>query len=97
MTRGSGYRQPPGWAATVRRILRAEPECYLRFPCCLGTSSTVDHIVPVSQGGDHGDDNLAAVCQPCHDVKTEAERRFGFARRKPRASAKRQPEPHPNR
>jgi len=30
----------------------------------------VDHILPKSQGGDDGMDNLQAICNECHETKT---------------------------
>ena len=89
----SGYKQPSNWAAIRRRILQLDAHtCYV----CQGQATTVDHVIPVAEGGTHNDDNLAAICQPHHDIKSEAERRRGYARRKPRVSTKRKAEAHPN-
>jgi 5-methylcytosine-specific restriction endonuclease McrA len=30
---------------------------------------TIDHIVPISKGGTHTADNLAAICSPCNRAK----------------------------
>jgi 5-methylcytosine-specific restriction protein A len=38
-------------------------------------ATEVDHIVPKSQGGTDDDDNLQAICSPCHKTKTGSERR----------------------
>ena len=93
MPRGSGYRQPGNWQALKAKVLRRdEHRCYV----CSGDAVTVDHLVPVAEGGTHALTNLAAICKPCHDAKTEAERRRGLARAKPRGSRKRLPERHPN-
>ena len=58
---------------------------------------TADHIVNVAAGGTHDDDNLAAICEPCHTVKSERERVAGQRRAGKRraVSRKRQPEAHP--
>ena len=73
---GRSYDAIPGWSTTSRRILRRDGHrCYV----CRGEAREVDHVVPVSAGGGHGDDNLAAICSPCHAEKTERERRAGIA------------------
>jgi 5-methylcytosine-specific restriction endonuclease McrA len=42
----------------------------------------LDHIVPLIDGGGHGDDNLQTLCTPCHKEKTAEEaRRRAEARR----------------
>lgn len=75
----SSYAQPGNWKTTKRRILERDGHrCYL----CGGTAITVDHVVNVAAGGSHDDDNLAAICDPCHDVKSEHERRAGIKARK---------------
>ena len=90
MPRGPGYRQPNDWARTKRRILnRDRRRCYV----CGASAVTVDHVVPVAEGGSHDDRNLAAICGTCHDTKTKAEaargvRRFAAKRMRPA-------EPHP--
>lgn len=37
----------------------------------------VDHIVPLERGGGNGDANLQSLCIPCHQAKSEAERKAG--------------------
>jgi len=80
---------PPGWAKTVRRILKRDNHrCYR----CDALATEVDHIVPASQGGTDDDNNLAAICTPCHRRKTASEavhaRHIKYTRRRPQ-------EPHP--
>ena len=98
MAWGSGYRQPGNWKALKAKVLRdANHQCYSPYPAlCAHDAVTADHLVPVAEGGTHALTNLAAICKPCHDAKTEAERRRGLARAKPRGSRKRLPERHPN-
>lgn len=88
--RGSGYAQPPDWRRTVARILtRDHRVCYL---CGNAGATSVDHKVPVAEGGQHHDDNLAAVHpHPCHARKTEAERQRALARRSRRRPERRNP------
>jgi 5-methylcytosine-specific restriction protein A len=38
-------------------------------------STTVDHIVPKSLGGEDTEDNLRGLCRRCHEVKTSREGR----------------------
>jgi 5-methylcytosine-specific restriction endonuclease McrA len=33
----------------------------------------IDHIVPLSAGGDNEPDNLQALCRPCHFAKSKKE------------------------
>lgn len=92
MPRGSGYRQPGNWRTLRRTILQRDNfRCYILGPDCIGEATTVDHIVPVAQGGTHHPDNLAAACVPCHDAKTEQERRSGLGAKQPDLPR----EPHP--
>lgn len=41
------------------------------------TLGHIDHITPVSQGGQNTIDNLRLLCKGCHDKKSAAERRGG--------------------
>ncbi|MEG3144229.1 HNH endonuclease signature motif containing protein [Sphingomonas sp. RT2P30] len=36
-------------------------------------STICDHIVPLTEGGTDDRDNLAGMCEPCHDQKTAEE------------------------
>lgn len=99
VSRGRGYEQPPDWKQTVVRILDRDGRiCYL----CAGHATTVDHVIPQARGGGHEDDNLAAICTVCHDLKSERERlegiRLAASRRSARGRSKRSRprEPHPN-
>ena len=84
----TGYRQPGNWRSLRQRVLERDGWiCYL----CSGVAVTVDHVVSVKQGGTHDPANLAAICQPCHDRKTQAEAQAGRVKRK------REPETHPGR
>lgn len=39
------------------------------------SGSNVDHIIPLSVGGDYSDNNLWTLCIACHELKTERERK----------------------
>lgn len=56
-------------------VLAEEPFCR----ACLTSgrhvgSDEVDHIVPLSEGGNDERSNKQALCTPCHDAKSKAER-----------------------
>lgn len=50
---------------------------WLCVPCRevgrLTPARDVDHIVPVSKGGDDSPENLRAICPECHAVATKAQ------------------------
>lgn len=51
------------------RMLLADPHChYCNEPLTFQTS-TIDHIVPRSQGGANADENLVLACFPCNQTK----------------------------
>lgn len=87
----NGGRYTGGFPAKVKRqAQRALPRV------CNGcdrsdVALTLDHIVPLAEGGTHTLSNAQWLCHPCHDRKTAAERARGQARR----SAKRPAETHP--
>ena len=60
------YRPPPEWPRIRREVLKAEPRCRM----CKAPASTVDHVVPVAEGGSHGRANLQSLCRACHKAKT---------------------------
>ena len=76
MKSGRGGRP---WRRKRERILRRDKG--LCQPCFRAGRITpaleVDHIVNVAQGGDDSDDNLEAICRPCHQAKTLEEARRG--------------------
>lgn len=91
MTGWSPHRDRKGWASTRQRILtRDQHVCYQ----CGAHANEVDHITPLSQHGTEHDDNLAAICNPCHKTKTAREANQA---RRTKYTRQRQPEPHPGR
>ena len=83
------YTEPKGWEATRQRIFaRDKSICHV---CGLAGATQVDHIIPVSAGGTHNDDNLAPIHhRPCHTRKTRQQQQ-----RKPAPTERRTPETHP--
>lgn len=63
--------------------------CQVRGPRCTRVATQADHIVPWSEGGSNDPSNGQAVCQPCHDQKTQEEAQRG------RSRWKRKPMRHP--
>lgn len=76
-------RSPRGLARHHRRVLAQNHkrhvkratlrDCGRRCVYC-GSSlelddATLDHVHPLSQGGDHAPGNLVAACQPCNQLK----------------------------
>lgn len=57
------------WAAIRKVVLREEPFCR----SCSAPSAEVDHIKPLSRGGDNSRGNLQALCKRCHSKKTDSE------------------------
>jgi len=61
--------------ADRRSILSDEPLCRICANANRVTAATVvDHIVPLFQGGTDDRTNKQALCTPCHDIKSKAER-----------------------
>ncbi|MEA4898685.1 MAG: HNH endonuclease signature motif containing protein [Christensenellaceae bacterium] len=61
------YGRP--WQKVRARFLAAHPLCAE----CLANGRTtpaseVHHILPLSRGGTHAEDNLMALCKPCHSA-----------------------------
>lgn len=56
------------WQRIRLRILRRDG-----YICgyCGGDATTVDHIIPRSQGGTHSPDNLTAACKSCNARKKD--------------------------
>jgi 5-methylcytosine-specific restriction enzyme A len=76
------------WAMTREAVLTRDPICKV----CDGWLSTeVDHIKPLSQGGDPWRlEGLQGICTPCHQAKTARENaRAAFGRSACRLSAAR--------
>lgn len=61
-------------AARLRADARATHPGLLLQSCayCGGDGGTIDHIVPISRGGDNSPENLAASCRRCNSRKGAA-------------------------
>ena len=63
------------WRKTRLAKLKRDPICQT---CRRALATTVDHITPLAEGGNMwADANHQSLCKPCHDAKSDAERRAG--------------------
>lgn len=72
--RGNRHQRGYGWEWEKLRARILERDSWL-CQACLETdrvtvATQVDHIIPKSQGGSDNEDNLQAICAPCHAEKT---------------------------
>ena len=56
------------WPVLRRQVLGRQPLC-----ACGRPTTQVDHIIPLRLGGQTTEDNLRAMCMPCHSRKTAGE------------------------
>ena len=70
------FYHSPAWKAIRQRILQRDPLCVeCKAKGIIKASKVVDHIKPMSQGGDPlSEANLQGLCKECHDVKSATER-----------------------
>lgn len=78
-----GSRHKRGYGSAWQRLRRVvmERDHYLCQVCLaverISAAQAVDHIVPKAMGGTDDLDNLQAICDPCHRLKTAREGRGG--------------------
>lgn len=59
------------WERLRLMYLMENPVCEIQVHCDGAPATEVDHIVPISKGGERLDpDNLQSTCSPCHKWKT---------------------------
>lgn len=65
LTLAGGTRR---WANMVKRVVREEPQCWLRLPGCTGRSTTADHIMPCKTHPllKMTRSNLRGACRSCN-------------------------------
>ena len=55
------------WQRIRDRYAAAHPVCEECYKCgVLTPTEEIHHIKPLSHGGTHAEDNLMALCKPCH-------------------------------
>ena len=54
----------PREISNYRKVLKADPCAY-----CGGQSDSIDHIVPIAEGGEDGWENYTGACRRCNAVK----------------------------
>ena len=67
----------PDYQRMRRQVLREEPMCRI---CGVRPAVSVDHIIPVAQGGTHARGNLRGLCRKCHDARSKAQSAEGRRR-----------------
>lgn len=62
-------RHTRAWRTLRDQVVREEPLCQLRLPRCTGTSTTADHLVPVTVAPELALEraNLQGACRQCND------------------------------
>ena len=63
--RRAAGRIPPDWRE-ARLAAQRNRCCYCRRPFTADRRPTIEHLLPVSQGGDNQPENLALACGPCN-------------------------------
>jgi 5-methylcytosine-specific restriction protein A len=73
---------------TGRRLQAMRARLFADSPLCaecerqgvVRIATQRDHIKPLAEGGLDDDTNVQALCEPCHDIKSEAESQRGRKR-----------------
>ena len=62
-------------AARMRKaVSRAgEARCTKCGLMVLASATDVDHVIPLARGGQDVDENIQALCRPCHKLKTRSD------------------------
>lgn len=87
------HQPPAGWvthpspasalAGTQRRAFRAAVVTPgARCVACGAPATVADHVIPIAEGGTNTPDNGQPMCEPCHNLKTQAEARRARQRRR---------------
>ena len=60
------------------RLFNAQPLCVECLKRGIERAATQrDHVVPLAEGGTDTDDNTQALCDQCHEIKSQREARRG--------------------
>jgi 5-methylcytosine-specific restriction endonuclease McrA len=81
-TRQAEYGSPE-YQRNRRLAIEREPLCHWRLPGCTTGSTTADHVVSLSKGGDHTLSNLVGSCRSCNEKRGAAEGRATQKRKGP--------------
>jgi 5-methylcytosine-specific restriction protein A len=79
--RGTTTERGYGWHWQQLRESILSRDCHLCQVCKAADARHVDHITPKAKGGTDDPDNLQAICEACHTVKTDREAAEGQGRR----------------
>lgn len=83
-----GTASETGRRLTGRALQAARAALFAERPLCaecerngrVRAATKRDHIVPVAEGGTEDPSNIQGLCEDCHDVKSEQERKRGIKR-----------------
>jgi 5-methylcytosine-specific restriction protein A len=76
----AAYYSSEAWRTVRREVLARDPVCRLRFPGCTGSSTEVDHVIGIADGGSNDPANLRGTCRPCHRQRTIQQSHEGMKR-----------------
>lgn len=71
--RATDARNTQAWRRLKDQVVREEPTCWLRLPCCTGWSETADHVLTVSARPDLIMEraNLRGACRACNNSRKD--------------------------
>ena len=61
---------PAEWRIIRQRIFKRD-DYTCQYCQRRGVSLQCDHVIPVTRGGGHSDDNLVTACKPCNQAKRD--------------------------
>lgn len=83
--RATWSKAKPTKRITGRRLQAMRAALFARDPLCAECrrqeravpATQRDHIIPLSEGGPDDETNEQGLCEPCHEVKSQAESKRG--------------------
>lgn len=69
---GGAILRPSSYAwGVIRERIFARDDYTCRYCGDRGVTLQCDHVIPVTRGGDHSDENLVTACEPCNRAKRD--------------------------
>jgi 5-methylcytosine-specific restriction endonuclease McrA len=71
--RPTDARNTWAWRRLRDQVVKEEPYCWLRLPCCTGLSTTADHVLTVKERPDLilERTNLRGACRACNNSRKD--------------------------